>query len=271
VKLVNWYDQSELVTQSVSSVRDAVMIGLVLAALVLLLFLRSWRVTLIAVIAVPATLAATVLVLSILGMSFNIMTLGGIAAAVGLLIDDVIVMVEHIARRAGAVGEDGQPLGNAAVIPAAREFLMPLTGSSMATLIVFLPLSFLTGVTGAFSKALSVTMAAALALSWAITAFVVPLLARRLVDFGTWRDPGKPGRAFWPGGMKGCLIAFRRGRGCWRRCSCRCWRWAISAIAMSPPASCPRSMRAASSWITLPRRAPRWRKPAGWWGRSMPC
>lgn len=193
VKLVNWYDQSELVTQSVSSVRDAVMIGLVLAALVLLLFLRSWRVTLIAVIAVPATLAATVLVLSILGMSFNIMTLGGIAAAVGLLIDDVIVMVEHIARRAGAVGEDGQPLGNAAVIPAAREFLMPLTGSSMATLIVFLPLSFLTGVTGAFSKALSVTMAAALALSWAITAFVVPLLARRLVDFGTWRDPGKPG------------------------------------------------------------------------------
>jgi multidrug efflux pump subunit AcrB len=152
VKLVNWYDQSELVTQSVSSVRDAVMIGLVLAALVLLLFLRSWRVTLIAVIAVPATLAATVLVLSILGMSFNIMTLGGIAAAVGLLIDDVIVMVEHIARRAGAVGEDGQPLGNAAVIPAAREFLMPLTGSSMATLIVFLPLSFLTGVTGLFPR-----------------------------------------------------------------------------------------------------------------------
>lgn len=213
VKLVNWYDQSELVMQSVSSVRDAVMIGLVLAALVLLLFLRSWRVTLIAVIAVPATLAATVLVLSILGMSFNIMTLGGIAAAVGLLIDDVIVMVEHIARRAGAVGEDGQPLGNAAVIPAAREFLMPLTGSSMATLIVFLPLSFLTGVTGAFSKALSVTMAAALALSWAITAFVVPLLARRLVDFGTWRDPGKPGEG----------VLARRHEGLLDRLSERPW------------------------------------------------
>ena len=68
----------------------------------LLLFLRSWRVTLIAVLVVPATLAATVLVLSVLRLSFNIMTLGGIAAAVGLLIDDVIVMVEHIARRAGA-------------------------------------------------------------------------------------------------------------------------------------------------------------------------
>jgi multidrug efflux pump subunit AcrB len=183
VRLVCWYDQSQLVTQSVASVRDAVLIGLVLAALVLFLFLKSVRVTLIAVIVVPATLGATVLVLSLLGMSFNIMTLGGIAAAVGLLIDDVIVMVEHIARRAATVGE-------AAVLPAAREFLTPLTGSSLATLIVFLPLSFLTGVTGAFSKALSVTMAAALMISWAMTAFVVPLLARRLVDFSRWHDPG---------------------------------------------------------------------------------
>ena len=193
VKLVCWYDQSELVTQSVASVRDAVLIGLVLAALVLLWFLRSWRVTLVAVIVVPATLAATVLVLSLLGMSFNIMTLGGIAAAVGLLIDDVIVMVEHIARRAGTIGEDGRPAGDAAVIPAAREFLAPLTGSSLATLIVFVPLSFLTGVTGAFSKALSLTMAAALAISWAMTAFVVPVLVRWLVDFSTWHDPGAPG------------------------------------------------------------------------------
>lgn len=193
VKLVNWYDQSQLVTQSVSSVRDAVLIGLVLAGLVLLWFLRSWRVTLVAVIVVPATLAITVLVLSVLGMTFNIMTLGGIAAAVGLLIDDVIVMVEHIARRAGAKDADGNLAGNAAVMPAAREFMAPLTGSSMATLIVFLPLSFLTGVTGAFSKALSVTMAAALAISWAMTAFVVPILVRRLVDFNKWNDPGEAG------------------------------------------------------------------------------
>ena len=189
VRLVCWYDQSELVTQSVKSVRDAVLIGLVLAALVLFLFLRSWRVTLIALIVVPATMAATVLVLSLFGMSFNIMTLGGIAAAVGLLIDDVIVMVEHIARRAATVGK-------AAVLPAAREFMKPLTGSSLATLIVFLPLSFLTGVTGAFSKALSVTMAAALAISWAMTAFVVPLLARRIVDFSAWHDPAADGESW---------------------------------------------------------------------------
>jgi len=193
VKLVNWYDQSELVIQSVGSVRDAVLIGLFLAALVLLWFLRSWRVTLVAAIIVPATLAATILVLSVMKMSFNIMTLGGIAAAVGLLIDDVIVMVEHIARRAGAVGPDGEVAGAGAVVPAAREFMKPLAGSSLATLIVFLPLSFLSGVTGAFSKALSITMAAALAISWAMTAFVVPVLVRRLVDFRRWRDPGTAG------------------------------------------------------------------------------
>ncbi|MDB5710431.1 MAG: efflux transporter permease subunit, partial [Sphingomonas bacterium] len=196
VKLVKWYDQSELVTQSVASVRDAVLIGLVLAAAVLLFFLRSWRVTMVAVITVPATLAATVLVLSMMGMSFNIMTLGGIAAAVGLLIDDVIVMVEHIARRAGAAHAGGAPIGDAAVLPAAHEFMAPLMGSSLATLIVFLPLSFLTGVTGAFSKALSVTMAAALAISWGMTAFVVPVLTRRLVDFTKWHDPGAAGEGW---------------------------------------------------------------------------
>lgn len=193
VKLSNWYDQSTLVVQSAASVRDAVLIGLVLAGMVLILFLRNWRVTLIAVLSVPATLAVTVLLLSILGLSFNIMTLGGIAAAVGLVIDDVIVMIEHIARRAGAPGvEDGR----AAVLPAAHEFMRPLTGSSLATLIVFLPLGFLSGVTGAFSKALSVTMGAALVISYLMAAFVVPVLARRLIDFKRWHDPAA-GREGW--------------------------------------------------------------------------
>ncbi|HWY25064.1 MAG TPA: efflux RND transporter permease subunit, partial [Nevskia sp.] len=186
VKLSNWYDQSELVVQSAASVRDAVMIGLVLAGMVLILFLRNWRVMLIALLTVPGTLAVTVLLLSIFGMSFNIMTLGGIAAAVGLVIDDVIVMIEHIARRAGTPGlEDGRT----AVLPAAREFMRPLTGSSLATLIVFLPLSFLSGVTGAFSKALAVTMGSALVISYLMAAFVVPVLARQLIDFKRWHDP----------------------------------------------------------------------------------
>jgi multidrug efflux pump subunit AcrB len=198
VELANWYDQSELVTQSAASVRDSVLIGLVLAGLVLLAFLRSWRATLVAVIVVPATLAATILVLSLLGMSFNIMTLGGIAAAVGLLIDDVIVMLEHIARRAG----NGNG-GSAAVLPAGREFLLPLSGSSLATLIVFLPLSLMSGVTGAFSKALAVTMGAALIISYLLTAFAVPVLTRQIIDFARWRDPGA--------GREGRVGAWHRG------------------------------------------------------------
>ncbi len=196
VKTAKWYDQSQLVTESEGSVRDALVIGLVLAALVMLLFLRSWRVTLVAIIVVPVTLLATVLVLEVMGLSFNIMTLGGIAAAVGLLIDDVIVMIEHIARRAGdgagdnARAEPARPQGRAAVLPAAREFLSPQSGSSLATIIVFLPLSFLSGVTGAFAKALSVTMGAALLISWLLTVLAVPVLARLLVNFRRWQDPG---------------------------------------------------------------------------------
>jgi multidrug efflux pump subunit AcrB len=185
VHLHNWYDQSQLVLQSATSVRDAVLIGLVLAAGVLILFLRSGRIMLVAMICVPGTLAVTTLVLYVLGLSFNIMTLGGIAAAVGLVIDDTIVMVEHIARRAGA---PGMVDGRAAVLPAAREFMRPLLGSSLATLIVFLPLGYLSGVTGAFSKALSVAMASALIVSFLMAAFVVPILARHFIDFQRWHD-----------------------------------------------------------------------------------
>ncbi len=187
VTLSRWYDQSILVTQSAASVRDAILIGLGLAGVVLFAFLRSWRVTLIALVVVPATIAITVLLLLALGMTFNIMTLGGIAAAVGLLIDDVITMVEHLARRAGTT-EDGD--NAASVLRAGREFLPPLTGSSTATLLVFLPLVFLGGVTGAFFKALSLTMAAALFISYVLTAIAVPLLTRLIVDFDKWKDPG---------------------------------------------------------------------------------
>src|SRR5580692_604729 len=186
VNVANWYDQSTLVVESAGSVRDAVLIGLVFSGIVLFLFLRSWSVILVAVLIVPATLLTTVLLLQATGQSFNIMTLGGIAAAVGLIIDDVIVMVEHIARRAaprpGSARGD-EPTGKTAVMAAAREFMTPLTGSSLATLIVFIPLSFLSGVTGAFSKALSVTMGCALIVSYLMTAFVVPVLARSIVDF----------------------------------------------------------------------------------------
>lgn len=187
IKLYKWYDQTELVHSSIVAVEEAILVGLVLAALVILGFLRNWRVALVATAIVPLAVLITVLLLYVLGMTFNIMTLGGIAAAIGLLIDDAIVMIEHIARRAGAPGLDD---ANAAVLPAAREFLAPLFGSSLATIIIFVPLAFLSGLTGAFFKFLSLTMASALIISYILTALIVPLLARGLIDFQAWQDPG---------------------------------------------------------------------------------
>ena len=173
VKLANWYDQSVLVLDSAASVRDAILIGTGLAVLVLFAFLRNLKITLIAAVVVPTVLAATVVLLYALGMSFNIMTLGGMAAAVGLIIDDAIVMIEHIVRRLrGASGEH-----HGRVMAAAMEFMRPLAGSSASTIIIFLPLAFLTGVTGAFFKALSLTMASGLIISFLVTWLAVPLLA----------------------------------------------------------------------------------------------
>ncbi|HYZ74920.1 MAG TPA: efflux RND transporter permease subunit [Chthoniobacterales bacterium] len=176
VKIASWYDQSDLILASAESTRDAILIGVVLASLILLLFLRSFKVMLVAMLSVPATLAITVLILSLLGMSFNIMTLGGIAAAVGLIVDDSIVMVEHMVRR---LREDPQGDHTGRLQDAAAEFTRPLAGSSAATIVIFVPLAFLSGVTGAFFKALSLTMAAGLVISFLIAWLVVPILCVR--------------------------------------------------------------------------------------------
>ncbi|GAC04436.1 MAG: AcrB/AcrD/AcrF family protein [Alteromonadaceae bacterium] len=176
--LSNWYDQSELITEAGKSVRDAISIGILLAALVLLVFLRNVKITLIAIVIVPAVLATTALLLSQLNMSFNIMTLGGMAAAVGLIVDDAIVMIEHVIRRLR------EEKGDTAltVRKAAIEFTKPLTGSSAATIIIFAPLAFLSGVTGAFFKALSMTMASSLVISFLLAWLAVPLIAEYLVS-----------------------------------------------------------------------------------------
>ncbi len=178
VKIANWYDQSDLIVASGKSTRDAVLIGIVLASIVLLVFLRNWKVTLIAALTVPAVLATTILLLFVFKMSFNIMTLGGMAAAVGLIIDDAIVMVEHIIRR---VRGEHVADSRGRVLSAAAEFTQPLAGSSAATIVMFAPLAFLSGVTGAFFKALSLTMAAALIISFLIAWLAVPILSASLL------------------------------------------------------------------------------------------
>jgi multidrug efflux pump subunit AcrB len=186
IKYYKWYDQTDLVGSSIAAVQEAILIGLVFAAIVIFAFLRNWRTTLVAMIVVPMSVAVTIQLLSALGMSFNIMTLGGIAAAIGLLIDDAIVMIEQIARRAGVPGLH-EP--KRVVLGSAREFLAPLTGSSLATIVMFIPLAFLSGVTGAFFKFLSLTMASSLIISYGLTALVVPLLAHGLINFSKFHDP----------------------------------------------------------------------------------
>jgi len=204
VQVRSWYDQSELILASAKSVRDAILIGVVLAALVLIAFLRNLRITLIMIVVVPAVFSITVLMLDLFHFNFNIMTLGGMAAAVGLVIDDVIVMIEQIIRQirqraeASCVATDCSEADGGfsqSVMHAAADFFHPLVGSSMATTIIFFPLAFLSGVTGAFFKALSVTMACSLIVSFMIAWLVVPLLATHLLrqqdteaeDEGPWQ------------------------------------------------------------------------------------
>ena len=196
VKIATWYDQSQLVAAAAASVRDAILIGIALAGLVLFVFLRNTRVILVALIVVPAVLAITVLLLRVLGMSFNMMTLGGMAAAVGLIIDDVIVMLEHIMRRLQSGGDAARASMRERIAAAALEFTRPLTGSSAATIVIFVPLAFLSGVTGAFFKALSLTMASGLVISYFLTWVAVPLLAERFIDerHAVERPPGRLGR-----------------------------------------------------------------------------
>ncbi|MGH7111143.1 MAG: efflux RND transporter permease subunit [Stellaceae bacterium] len=202
IHLYKWYDQTELVRSSVAALEEAILIGLVFAALVIFAALRNWRAALVAIIVVPLSVLITVLLLSVWGMTFNIMTLGGIAAVIGLLIDDAIVMIEQIARRAGVPGLAD---ARAAVLPAAREFFAPLSGSSLATIIIFIPLAFLSGVTGAFFRFLALTTAAALVISYLLTLFTVPLLARGIIDFAKWQDPTH-GRESWPRRTHGRLL-----------------------------------------------------------------
>jgi CzcA family heavy metal efflux pump len=174
IQIKTYYDQSQLVTAAAKTVRDAIIIGAFLAIIVLLLFLRNLRMTLIVAVILPCVLITTVLLLHLLHMSFNIMTLGGMAAAVGLIIDDGVVMLEHIMRRLSE-GHQGEST-HGQVINASMQMLQPLAGSSLATIIIFLPLAFLEGVAGGFFKALAITMASSLLISFFFVFLVVPLL-----------------------------------------------------------------------------------------------
>lgn len=177
ITIGNFYDQSDLINGSFASVRDSIGVGVVLAVVVLLTFLRNWRITFVAAIVIPVIIAITLTLLFALKESLNIMTLGGIAAAIGLIIDDTIVIIENIFRHFREKHESVMH----AIGHAIKEILPAMFGSSASTIVIFIPFAFLSGVTGAFFKSLSLTMALALLVSLLLSLVLAPLLASRLV------------------------------------------------------------------------------------------
>jgi multidrug efflux pump subunit AcrB len=157
VKVAPFYDQSIMVTDSIHSVRDAIIIGLILSVVILFAFLRNIGTTFVAILVIPVTILVTFLAMYLVGLSFDLMTLGGVAAAIGLVIDDAIVVVENIFTHL-LHGESRHD----AVQKAISEITIPIIGSTITPVVVFLPLTLLTGVTGVFFRSLALTMAVAL-------------------------------------------------------------------------------------------------------------
>ncbi len=176
IHVSNFYDQSWIVGESIKSVRDAILIGIILASAVLVLFLRDWGSSFIAGMVIPISILMTFIALKALGESFNLMSLGGLAAAVGLIIDDAIVVVENVVLRREA-GEGRYE----AVAHTLKELTVPLVGSTLTPIVVFLPLVAITGVTGVFFRALAVTVGVALFASLALALTWTPNLCLYLL------------------------------------------------------------------------------------------
>ncbi len=176
VHLEPFYDQSTIVHDSIASVRDAVLLGIVLSSIILVLFLRDWGTSLIAGLVIPVTLLITFIVLKMTNQSFNLMTLGGLAAAVGLVIDDAIVVLENIVLHRDAGQQRLQ-----AIQSALHELTLPLIGSTITPIVVFLPLISITGVTGSFFRALAITMTVSLFTSLLLALSWTPTLSQYLV------------------------------------------------------------------------------------------
>jgi CzcA family heavy metal efflux pump len=166
------YDQAALVRDAVTSVRDAMLIGAFLAIIILLLFLRHFRITAISATAIPLTLAITVLLMRLFNQTFNLMTLGAMAIAIGLVIDDAVVITENIVRHLAFTSDR-----TIAIREAVQELIWPVTSSTATTVVVFIPLGLLQGVTGQFFAALSLTLTASVVVSLGLALSIIPLLS----------------------------------------------------------------------------------------------
>ncbi len=274
IQIQPFYDQSEIVTASIKSVRDAILIGLLLASIIMVLFLRDWGASAVAGLVIPVTVLVTFLVLKMLGQSFNLMTLGGLAAAVGLIIDDAIVVVENIALHRDA----GQGRLEA-IRSALAEITAPLIGSTITPIVVFLPLIAITGVTGVFFRALAITVGVSLLTSLGLALTWTPTLSQYFIRQSNYVPPDARSERRGPPGCRrrgghrqdtsarssnstnaGCVSRCNVLAGL--RCSLRCWWWPRSSATRRWARTCCRRWTKAASCSTtsLPREH-RWPKP----------
>ncbi len=198
------YDQGLLVRTAIANVRDAILIGGLMSVAVLLLFLKSLRATLIAAVSIPLSLTITFVFLYLTGDTLNLMSLGGLAVAIGLIIDDSVVVIENIARHL-ALGESG----DLAVTRASREISGAVVGSTLTTILVFVPLAFVRGVVGQFFQSLSVSLSIALLVSMVVSLTIIPVLAARFLGKRPMPTTG-PIYNLMAGGYEGLLrVALR--------------------------------------------------------------
>ena len=188
--LTKVYDLGEFVAASIGSVRDAILIGGVLAVVVLLVFLRDLRMTLVASLTLPLTVLVTFLFLKAFRESINLMSMGGLAVAIGLVIDDAVVVVENIHRKLQDAPDPrtGEPAPRERLVEdATAELVAPVVGSTLTTVVVFVPLGVLSGVVGQFFRALSLTLSVAVLISLVLALTLIPLISgmsRRRRDRG---------------------------------------------------------------------------------------
>ncbi|HEX3315753.1 MAG TPA: efflux RND transporter permease subunit, partial [Gemmataceae bacterium] len=181
------YDQARFINTSIDNVRDAILVGGLFSVLILLGFLRSWRATLISALAIPITISITFLFLYAVGETLNLMSLGGLAVAIGLIIDDTVVVIENIARHlAPGQANRGDP-----VDLASGEITGAVIGSTLTTVLVFVPLAFISGVYGQFFASLSWSLAIAVLVSMVISLTLVPVFAAKFLAGRPMPQPGR--------------------------------------------------------------------------------
>lgn len=207
VHWTNFYDQGAFVAASLAGARDAILIGVVLAGVVLLVFLRKWRLTIVAVITIPITVAIVILALTLLGQTVNLMTLAGVAASLGLIADDAIVVIENIEHQEASGHPDPAVHG-------VRQIVSALVNSSLSTIVILIPFALLTGVVGAFFKPLALTMALALVISFFVALLVVPVAISLVAPSpaGVTRRDTPPARGASPMGARLRALGARGDR-----------------------------------------------------------